>query len=236
DMIYAGADDARVLSIDSKGRLEPLREFDAVAGRDEWYAGSALVDGRVVGPPLGVRSMAATCDGAVLLVNIHVGGIPRSSDRGKSWQPTIDIDVDVHQVCTHPTRPEWAIAAAGAGLCVSHDAGASWTIEREGLHAPYCSAVAFAGDDILVAASADHFAPEGTIYRRSFGESGPLQPLGGGPARWITGICDTACIDVNGSVVALADRAGNVHLSEDLGRSWSCCATGHPSPSAVVIL
>jgi hypothetical protein len=37
--------------------------------------------------------MTMTCDGAVLLVNVHVGGIPRSADGGASWQPTIDTDV-----------------------------------------------------------------------------------------------------------------------------------------------
>ena len=71
--------------------------------------------------------MAATCDGAVLLVNVHVGGVPRSTDSGLTWRPPIDINSDVHQVCAHPTRPDIVIAAAG--LCISRDAGATWTIE-----------------------------------------------------------------------------------------------------------
>ena len=74
------------------------------SGRDTWYAGSAIVNGQRVGPPLGIRSVTATPDG-VLLVNVHVGGIVRSSDGGITWQPTIDIDTDVHQVCAHPTDP-----------------------------------------------------------------------------------------------------------------------------------
>ena len=69
----------------------------------------------VMGPPLGVRSIAATCDGAALLANVHVGGIPQSTDSGLTWRPTIDIEADVHEVCAHPTRPEIVIAAAGAG-------------------------------------------------------------------------------------------------------------------------
>ena len=166
DAIYVGTDDAHVLRVGANGTFEQLAGFDAVAGRDKWYAGTALIDGRLVGPPLGVRSIAASCDDAVLLANVHVGGIPRSNDGGVTWQPTIDIDNDVHQVCAHPTRPEIVIAAAASGLCVSEDGGATWTTEQEGLHAPYCSAVAFAGDDILVAASADHFAAQGAIYRR----------------------------------------------------------------------
>jgi len=235
DVIYAGTDDARVLRIDAGGRSQALAGFETVAGRDRWYAGSAIVNGQRLGPPLGIRSMTATLGGAVLLVNVHVGGIPRSVDRGATWQPTLDIDIDVHQVCAHPTRPDWVIAAGGAGLCVSRDAGATWALEQAGLHASYCSAVEFAGEDILVAASSDHFTAQGAVYRRPMEDPRPLEPVEGLP-RWIEGICDTDCIDANGSTVALADRAGKVYLSDDLGRTWSCRATGHPNPSGVAIV
>jgi hypothetical protein len=233
EAIYAGTDDARILRIDAGG-AEPLSGFDAVAGREKWYAGSAIVDGKVVGPPLGIRSMTVTCDGAVLLANVHVGGIPRSIDRGKTWRPTLDIDIDVHEVSAHPTRPDLVIAAGGAGLCVSRDAGATWAVEREGLHASYCSAVAFAGDDILVAASADHFAAQGAIYRRSIAV-GPARPVEGLP-KWLAGICDTNCIDVKDSTIAVVDRAGNVYRSDDLGGTWSCSATGRQGPSGIAII
>ncbi len=236
EAIYAGTEDARIFRIDANGSLAPLQGFDAVPGRETWYAGSALVNGHVVGPPLGIRSMTATCDGAALLANVHVGGIPRSIDAGQSWQPTIDVDTDVHEVRAHPTQPAWVAAAAAVGLCISRDAGATWTIERDGLHAAYCSAVAFAGDDILVAASTDHFATEGAVYRRSITESGPLRPVEGGLPRRISGICDTGCIDTQGSAIALADRAGNVYLSADSGHRWSCCATGHRDPIGLAIL
>src|SRR5262245_4953721 len=166
DVIYVGTDNAQLLRFGGRGSLEALRGFDVVAGRDDWYAGSAIIDGRRVGPPLGIRSMTATSDAAVLLVNVHVGGIPRSTDGGTTWQPTIDIDHDVHDVSAHPTRPGLVAAASARGLGVSRDGGATWTVEEEGLHASYCSAVAFLGDDVVVAASTDHFASEGAIYRR----------------------------------------------------------------------
>jgi RND family efflux transporter MFP subunit len=35
------------------------------------------------------------------LVNVHVGGIPRSVDSGATWAPTIDVDADVHEVKDH---------------------------------------------------------------------------------------------------------------------------------------
>ena len=141
NVIYVGTDDARVLRVSADGKIKPLRGFDEVAGRDTWFAGSAIVNGKRVGPPLGVRSITATSDGAVLLANVHVGGIPRSADGGETWQPTIEIASDVHEVRAHPHDPRTVAAAAAVGLCTSSDGGVTWTVERAGLHAPHCSAV-----------------------------------------------------------------------------------------------
>jgi hypothetical protein len=58
--VFVGTDDARILRVDPDGALQCLTGFDSVAGRDKWYAGSAIVDGKRMGPPLGIRSMAAT--------------------------------------------------------------------------------------------------------------------------------------------------------------------------------
>lgn len=236
DVIYVGTDDARLLRVGNRGAMEQLRGFDAVAGRDKWYAGAAVVDGQLVGPPLGVRSITATSDGAVLLANVHVGGIPRSTDGGATWQPTIDIDNDVHEVRAHPDLPDVVAAAAAAGLCTSHDGGATWQIEREGLHAVYCSAVGFTGEDVLVAASADHFAAQGGIYRRRLAGTAPLVTVGGGLPKWLDGIADTGCISTRGSAVAIADRKGNLYLSADMAHSWSVLADGLASPSSILVV
>jgi hypothetical protein len=234
DVIYLGTDDARVLRVRADGEVDPLGGFDAVAGRDTWYAGSALIDGQVVGPPLGVRSITATSDGRVLLANVHVGGIPRSADGGVTWHATIDVDSDVHEVCAHPAYPSIVIAAAAIGLCVSRDGGASWTVERQGLHASYCSAVAFAEDDILVAAATDHFASQGAVYRRRLAGKGALQPAAGLP-RWLAGIADTGCIAARGSALAIADKGGNLYVSADAGGSWVHRDRGLPAMSSVLV-
>lgn len=235
DVIYIGTDDARVLRVGADGECEQLRGFDATAGRETWYAGSAVVNGRRVGPPLGIRSITATPDGAVLLANVHVGGVPRSTDGGATWQPTIDVNSDVHEVRAHPDRPGIVMAAAAIGLCTSRDGGATWDVEQGGLHASYCSAVAFAGDDVLVSASVDHFASQGAIYRRRIDGHSPLVAIAGGLPAWTDGIVDTVCIATHGAAVALADRKGNLYVSADAGRSWSRQADGLPSPSSVLI-
>jgi hypothetical protein len=236
DTVYVGTDDARMLRLSHGGCvLEPIDGFDRVAGRDTWFAGSAIVDGQRLGPPLGVRSVAANSNGSVLLANVHVGGIPRSMDGGRTWQPTIDINSDVHEVRVHPANPDIVAAAAAVGLCISRDSGATWIIEREGLHAPYCSAVAFSGDDIIFSASTDHFAAEGRIYRRPVKPDGFLVAVEGGMPAWTKGSADTGCIATNGSSIAVADRAGNLYVSDDFGRAWSRRSTGLPTPSGVLI-
>src|ERR1700724_2654011 len=98
-------------------------------------------------------------------------------------------DNGLFSVTGKPTRPDIVIAAAG--LCISRDAGATWTIEQQGLHAHHCSAVAFGRNDIFVSASTDPFATQGAVYRRPIDGNGPLQPLGGGMPTWTDGKADT---------------------------------------------
>jgi len=236
DAIYVGTDDARMLRLSDRGAVfEPIDGFDNVAGRDGWLAGSAIVNGQRLGPPLGIRSVAANSNGSILFANVHVGGIPRSMDGGRTWRPTIDINSDVHEVRAHPANPDIVVAAAAVGFCVSRDSGATWIIEREGLHASYCSAVAFSGDDILVSASTDHFAAQGRVYRRPVKPDGFLVAVEGGMPEWTEGIVDTGCIAANGSSLAVADRAGNLYGSDDFGRAWSYRFAGLPTPSGVLI-
>ncbi|MBL8269062.1 WD40/YVTN/BNR-like repeat-containing protein [Steroidobacter sp.] len=233
--IYVGTDDAQVLRLDSNGDLQRLPAFAHVPGRETWYAGTAVVDGKVVGPPLGIRSITATCNGSALLANVHVGGIPRSTDGGATWHSTIAVAEDVHEVRAHDTRSDIVIAAAATGLCISRDGGLNWSIEHEGLHATHCLAVAFVGADILISASEDPFSTHGAVYRRPLDGSGPLLPLGGGLPRWLDGTVDTNCISTLGSVVALADKGGNVYSSEDAGGRWVRISQGLPAASSLLI-
>ncbi|HEY5079253.1 MAG TPA: hypothetical protein VII43_05380 [Opitutaceae bacterium] len=234
--LYVGTDDARMLRLTPGGNvLDPIDGFDSVPCRDAWYAGSAIVNGQRLGPPLGIRSVAANSNGTVLFANVHVGGIPRSVDGGTTWQPTIDINSDVHEVRAHQADPDLVVAASSVGLCISRNAGATWTIERDGLHAPHCYAVAFLGDDIFVSASADFFAAEGRIYRRPVKPDGSLALVESGTPAWIERFVDTGCIATSGPSIAVADRAGNLYCSDDFGQTWSCRGTGLPVPSSVLI-
>ncbi len=232
--IFAGTDDARLLELSEDG-WSPLDGLDATPGRERWYAGAAMVDGQLLGPPLGVRSIAAACDDGALFVNVHVGGIPRSTDGGASWRPTVDIDADVHEVCAHPSRPGIVAAAAAAGLGLSRDGGATWTFTLEGLHASHCSAVALSEDHVFVSAAIDPFAAEGAVYRRPIEGDGPLELVGGGlPDRLDRG-ADTRCIAARGDILAIVDRGGKLYELDNGGTSWSLRESGLPDPSGILI-
>ncbi len=91
------------------------------------------------------------------------------------------------------------------------------------------------GDDVLVAASADHFAAQGAIYRRRIDGDGELCAVSGGLPAWLDGIADTGCIATQGPVVAVGDRSGNLYTSADSGQTWFHQAKGLPSPSSIVV-
>jgi hypothetical protein len=234
--IYVGTNDARILRVShDDGVLVPVESFDTVPGRDTWFAGSAIVNGQRLGPPLGVRSIAASSNGSVLYANVHVGGIPRSLDGGNTWQPTVAIESDVHEVCAHPSDPNVVVAASALGLCISQDAGTTWTIEAEGLHANACYAVTFAAGDVLISSAVDPFASQGRIYRRAMQPEAAIVPVEGGLPAWTNGKVDTGCIASSGPRVALVDSGGTLYQSSDSGRTWLRSQGELPTPSSVLL-
>ncbi|MGH9015647.1 MAG: WD40/YVTN/BNR-like repeat-containing protein [Acidimicrobiia bacterium] len=210
DEVFVGTSGGQLMRHrrDESPHLQPVPSFDTVDGRQQWHAvGSSK--------PY-VRSITATADG-VLLANVHVGGIPRSTDGGQTWHPTIDVDADVHQVRAHPERPELVLAAAAVGLCVSRDGGVTWTVQTEGLHATYCRAVAVAGDAMLVSASTGPFTDRGAIYRRSLDGDGPFERV----SDWLDGNVDSGRLVAFSDQVAFGDPDGRLHFSDDYGATWT---------------
>ncbi len=51
-------------------------------------------------------------------------------DGGSTWQPTIDINSDVHEVRANQADLDIVVAAAAAGLCISRDAEATACTHR----------------------------------------------------------------------------------------------------------
>ncbi len=209
--VFAGGlSEAGMLRVNAGGEAERLQGFDATPGRDEWFAG---------GPPLGVRSLAVTADGAAILAAVHVGGIPRSVDGGASWSPTIPVMYDVHEVCAHPSLPGLVAAACAMGLCLSHDGGATWKLHSEGLDVPTLLAVAVLVDEVLFSVQDGPFASRSRIWRwRNDDER--VELVRDGLPEWLDGRVDTAHIAAGAGRAAIVDAGGNLWLSTRGSTSW----------------
>jgi hypothetical protein len=202
-----------------------VESFDRMPGRDAWYT--------PWGDPPDARSIAADAGGP-LYVNVHVGGVARSTDGGASWLPTIDVDADVHQVVAHETCAGYVFAAAAEGLWVSADGGDSWATQTEGLHARYCRAVALTGDAVLVSASTGPGGRRAALYRRDLAGD-RFERCRDGLPEWFGDNLDTHCLAAAGREVVLGTESGVVHASTDGGRTFSILAKGLPPVRAVVL-
>jgi hypothetical protein len=213
--VLVGTDEAHLMRLegDALGRVDG---FERVEGRAKWYTPWG-------GPPA-VRSLAVDLAGR-LHANVHVGGIPRSTDGGATWTPTIDIDADVHQVISHPTERDVVLAAGAVGLAISEDEGASWRIEDEGLRSTYARAVAVAGESILLTASDGHRGGHAAVYRTTLGAETPLEKC---TDEWFDGNLDTGCLVASGSTAAFATGDGRLFASEDAGTTWREVASELP--------
>ncbi len=226
--LVAGTDEAHLLRLVGDHRsLEPVSSFDAVEGREGWYT--------PWGGPAAVRSIARDLAGRIH-VNVHVGGIPRSTDDGRTWEATIDIDADVHQVVAHPRHPDVVLAAGAVGLAISEDGGSSWRIEQDGLHSTYARAVAVAGDHVLLSASNGPRGGDAAVYRTTLGPDARLQKCTDGLPEWFEGNIDSGWLGARGSVAAFGTGDGRVFISDDEGARWRVAAEGLPSIRALCVV
>jgi hypothetical protein len=207
------------------GGLVAVEGFERAEGRTAWYT--------PWGDPPDTRSLARGTDG-LLYANVHVGGVLRSRDGGRSWEPTLDIELDVHQILADPAVPGRVLAAAAAGLVASDDGGAAWRVETEGLHAHYCRAVALAGSTVLLSASTGPGGRRAALYRREPGAAA-FGRCGGGLPQWFGDNVDTDCLVADGETAALGTEDGRVYLSRDAGRRWELVAKGLPAVTCLAL-
>ena len=220
--LIVGAEGAHLYQLGPDG-LEVLDGFETVPGRDEWYT--------PWGSPPEVRSLACTPDN-VLLANVHVGGIARSEDGGRTWEPTVDIHDDVHQVRSVWGRDDLVVAAAAAGLLVSTDSGLTWRTHTRGLHATYCRAVAVPDEAILVSASEGPRGRQSAIYRTNIRGDERFERV----TDWIDGNVDSHALDGLGDLAAFGTPTGEVYESTDAGTTWTRTHTGLSPVTSLTIV
>jgi hypothetical protein len=222
--LLVGTAQAHLLRLE-EGTLERVEGFDRVEGRDGWYTPWG-------GPP-DTRSIARGGEGATY-ANVHVGGIVRSAD-GERWQPTIEVDADVHQVIAHPDRAGLVLAASARGLERSEDGGRTWSTHADGLHAAYSRAVALAGDTLVMSSSTGPFTDRAAVYRRPLNGDHGFERCTGGLPDWFPSNIDSHCLAASGRTVVFATDRGEAYRSEDEGESWERIAEGLPSVRCVLV-
>jgi hypothetical protein len=220
--IFVGTSEARLFRLEPDRVLRAIEAFDRVEGRDAWYTPWG-------GPP-DTRSISEWDD---IYVNVHVGGIPRTSDGGATWTPTIDIDADVHQVTT---AEGLVLAACAEGLAVSTDRGATWSMRTDGLAATYCRAVAVCGDLVFVSSSSGPRGGRAAVSRAPLA-SGAFERCEAGPG-WFDGNVDSYCLDAlpEGTLVAFGTPDGRLYASADAGETWEERAAGLPQIRRVLVM
>lgn len=206
--ILIGLCDARLATADPVGgTVEPVTAFGEVDGREAWE--------NPAGPTPDLRSATIT-DSGTWLVNVHVGGVWRSTDQGATWANVVASEADVHEVVAG--NGGTVVVAAAGGVGWSTDDGASWEWTDNGLHAAYCRAAAFDGGTIFVTASTGPSTNDGRLYRGPLG--GPMEPCTNGVAESFPFNLDTGCVDAKDGHVALGARDGRVFRSSDGGSSF----------------
>jgi len=220
--VFVGSSEARLFRIGGE-TLEPVSAFDGAEGRSTWYTPWG-------GPP-DTRSIANW--DYDMYVNVHVGGILRSRDRGETWTPTIDVDADVHQVTT---AEGLVLAACAGGLAASADRGATWSFRTEGLEARYSRAVAVCGEAVLVSSSNGPRGGRAAVYRADLA-GGTFERCLAGPG-WFDDNIDTYCLDAlpDGSFAAFGTSDGRVYASADAGSTWDELASGLPPVQRVLVM
>jgi hypothetical protein len=192
--------------------VEALRAFEELPDRDHWKNPAASTPD--------TRSMANT--GTHLWVNIHVGGLWHSRDKGESWRGVIEADADIHEVRAENGS---VVVAAAVGFGWSTDDGGSWSWNTEGLHDSYLRAVCLDGETVYVSASDGPFTQRGAVYRARTGSA--FTRCVEGLPEWFPGNIDTGHLDaLDGRVVIGFGQ--EVHVSEDGGESWKASELRDP--------
>jgi hypothetical protein len=202
ETVVVGRTGARLAAVGA--RVEDIGAFERVPDRDHWK--------NPANPTPDTRSLATS--GEDLWVNVHVGGLWHSGDRGESWQGVIEAAADIHEV---RAQHESVAVAAAVGFGWSADGGKSWAWTTEGLHAGYLRAVGIDRESAYVSASDGPFTTRGAVYRARLG-SGFVRCEKGLPA-WFPGNVDTGHLDAAGGRVVIG-FADEVYVSEDDGDSW----------------
>jgi photosystem II stability/assembly factor-like uncharacterized protein len=238
-VLYAGTEPAHLFRSDDLGgtwtELPALRSVPSV---ESWTFPAPPHIGHVkhlVFDPQDNRTMYAS---------IEVGGLLKSRDGGDTWSELPIPYEDVHRLVIQPRTPEVLYVAAGNGLYVSPDGGATWDRWTDRTHEmggyPDFWLYRPTDPDLMFISAAQsppgtwrqsHFA--GARISRSHDGGRTWQLLHEGLPDRLQASIEAMCLEESEAGCALfaATTAGEVWHSPDAGDHWSLIVTGLPPVS-----
>lgn len=251
DVVYAGVEPSAVFRSADGGRTYELnRPLWDHPHREHWFpgAGGQAVHSILPDPRNSDR----------VLVAMSTGGVYRTEDAGKSWQPSNagirayfmpdneypEFGQCVHKIARHPAMPERVFLQNHHGVYRSDDGGNTWQSIADGLPSdfgfpivvhPHRPETVYA---FPLEADARRFPPDGKcrVYRsddagdtwRALTEGLPDSGF------WSAVMRDALCVDDSQPAgVYFGSRSGEVYGSADEGESWSRIAEHLPDVLSV---
>ncbi len=208
--VLVGRTGAR-LTIVSAGEARPVTSFEEIPGRDDWE--------NPANPTPDTRTMTVDDRGRIF-VNVHVGGLWLSDDRGTTWHGVVEPEADIHEV----VNADGTIAVAAAVGFGWSDDGTTWKWTTDGLHASYARAAALDGDAAYVSAANGPFARQGAVYRARVGAR--FERCEKGLPEWFPGNVDSGCVAARAGRAAIGTETGAVYVSNDAGSTWEVAVDG----------
>ncbi len=227
--LLVGTESARLAWL-SKGTLKFIDSFDKVPERSLWKTPWG-------GPP-DVRSLAVSSDGTIY-ANVHVGWIVRSRDGGKTWKNLCEgLEMDVHQVSTHPSNPTIVFAATAEGFYLSKDYGETFSHQADGMPYRYqraCTCFPDRNVYLLSTSRGPHGYAEARIYR-SEDEGKHWEPVNGLPKGISSNINTFQIIIVrDGNALVIVEDA-SVYETNDYGMNWGKVRDDYPKLYGALVI
>ena len=181
-------------------------------------------------------------DPEIVLCGIELGGVLRSTDRGKSFEQT-DADPDPHTLRTHPFAPARMYEGGGTSFVESRDHGATWERLLDGIPDEIRYFFSFEvdpgdPDTMVISAAKDPFSghavplpgfdPWSTLYRRTAGAAWQ-EVTDGLPAREGTAMGTLVTSPALPGVFSYVTVPGALFRSGDGGASWRELACEWPA-------
>lgn len=223
ETIYVGTEPPMLYrSTDNGSTFDPLDGIDALPSRSRWtFFHEPFKAGHIHGISLHPDRPER------IFAGVEHGALIYSPDGGETWHETL-VGSDVHRVAVDPTDPDHVLAATGAGLYRSFDAGDAWVQPRE-LRGLYLHTVFFDPDSptrlYVYAARADDpvlTSRDGGDTWSAIGEGLPASRPADNLRRHPT---DPETLLYAGDT---AEQTSHLFVSPDAGQSWT--QVGEPLP------